>query len=750
MEYFENPENKPLEKVELVIYENEIPKIVPALSKYHVEKRHFMRYSKPRIYHKDGTEIIGAKDMWLEMINYVIQDYEWLLKLPFYKFWSNIVFYYSYIDSLKVVLQESPRFHELKDFPDDEEMKERLYTLHKKVINIFFRIVTNKKNASEFISNEYHGYLIYENFLITVPVMIQLAQLFGRENEKIIHKIIKKAVKYQPRYQDDFKELVRFSCQILGEMEEKLLNNPNTRVHNEEKGVLYISNVDKKSSSSEINCDEIEDMIIYLMDFTSSVEIFITVYPPVVEYFSSDYFLMKIISIYENVLPELYRRLEKLINKNTNKEKYQEMTEYLKITRLEIIKIFRAITFRGIASILRQPDITEAPNVKESVDQFLNYLTSAVSDKHLMIDYNQIYPISDDLELIHQITSDVDQIKVSFLKRLVTELLINYAPKASNNVVNNTHNSLQPVAGPSGVQNSTSTSTTINSTNISEVELKSLIYSIKDVMYELGEGFIQKCLQHYNYNTESVINAILEDTLPPEIKKLDRNLPYISLETETIPMNLTKDMEGLSISNNNQTTEDGKQKLNNEDEIVEVFRGKRKSKYKNLNDMLNDKSFKNKVVETYSKYSLVEGYDDEYDDTYDSLNDNVILLNDNPDIDKPFTIPRVLRTNERIEENDEESENEEEPTTSNASNNRDNFVQDPAVLRARAEQRRLSHQDRGRKKKTGDVVGNPKGQGNDKEVLINRDRKNTNKSSQANHNRRSGAEWKRRQGMVPS
>lgn len=56
----------------------------------------------------------------------------------------------------------------------------------------------------------------------------------------------------------------------------------------------------------------------------------------------------------------------------------------------------------------------------------------------------------------------------------------------------------------------------------------------------------------------------------------------------------------------------------------------------------------------------------------------------------------------------------------------------------------------GKSSGSGDVVGKPKGQGNDKDVLINRDKKNTNKSSRANHNRRSGAEWKRRQGMVPS
>lgn len=82
-----------------------------------------------------------------------------------------------------------------------------------------------------------------------------------------------------------------------------------------------------------------------------------------------------------------------------------------------------------------------------------------------------------------------------------------------------------------------------------KVELRSLIANVKDVMCDLGEGFIeviirkythsldykinylysfpQRCLKHYNNNTETVINAILEDSLPAELKEIDRQLPYI-------------------------------------------------------------------------------------------------------------------------------------------------------------------------------------------------------------------------------
>uniref|UniRef100_A0AAZ1Y0I6 Uncharacterized protein n=1 Tax=Oreochromis aureus TaxID=47969 RepID=A0AAZ1Y0I6_OREAU len=84
--------------------------------------------------------------------------------------------------------------------------------------------------------------------------------------------------------------------------------------------------------------------------------------------------------------------------------------------------------------------------------------------------------------------------------------------------------------------------------------------------------------------------------------------------------------------------------------------------------------------------------------------------------------------------------------------NRDQFVQDPAVLRERAEARRAAMQQRKgiRPERSSNVVGRPKGQGQTTETLLDRRKKETNKSRGANHNRRSMADRKRNKGMIPS
>lgn len=92
-----------------------------------------------------------------------------------------------------------------------------------------------------------------------------------------------------------------------------------------------------------------------------------------------------------------------------------------------------------------------------------------------------------------------------------------------------------------------------------------------------------------------------------------------------------------------------------------------------------------------------------------------------------------------------ESSSDEEPAPDQNMQNgkKTNFCEDPALVRERRDAlRRGRGGARGR-----DVVGRPKGQGQDKNVQQNREKKNVNKSSRANHNRKGGAQWKRSRGM---
>lgn len=68
------------------------------------------------------------------------------------------------------------------------------------------------------------------------------------------------------------------------------------------------------------------------------------------------------------------------------------------------------------------------------------------------------------------------------------------------------------------------------------MELDSLISQVKDLLPDLGEGFILACLEEYGYNAEQVINNILEDKLVPYLDKLDRTMQRFGTTSGTALM----------------------------------------------------------------------------------------------------------------------------------------------------------------------------------------------------------------------
>lgn len=288
---------------------------------------------------------MGAKDRWMEIINYLVNDLDWLIKLPFYKFWSNIVFDRSIMDALVSILQDSPTFYNIDKFPKVQEMRDMLEKIRQKVLVIFARIVTSKASTNEFIEREYHGVLLYDRFLITVPIMLDLSQLYGRENPKIVAKIIKRAVKLQPLYKNDFIAAAQFLSEIILTIEQRYTKNPIISTD----GVLRIT-----EKVSEITLQEIDDVIIHLTDISSNLSIFLTIYPPAIEFFINDYLLTKIISIYGSTMTEIYKKLHNLGYNKQNMILYTELKHLLHVTRMEFINIFRTAIFKDIAELLDQ------------------------------------------------------------------------------------------------------------------------------------------------------------------------------------------------------------------------------------------------------------------------------------------------------------------------------------------------------------------------------------------------------------
>jgi activating signal cointegrator complex subunit 2 len=151
-----------------------------------------------------------------------------------------------------------------------------------------------------------------------------------------------------------------------------------------------------------------------------------------------------------------------------------------------------------------------------------------------------------------------------------------------------------------------------------------MVTSVRDLLPRLGEGFVIKCLQEYNYDLEKVINAVLEDRLTDSLNKLDRTMDKSqALNPENDSKTLISTRHSVYDKDEFDVFTQG-----NKVDLSRVHKGKKRDKT-NLGSLLADKSHMTESVkdrfnmyDVYGKLNkgpAFDEYDDEYDDTYDSL-----------------------------------------------------------------------------------------------------------------------------------
>lgn len=67
---------------------------------------------------------------------------------------------------------------------------------------------------TEFITREYYGRMIYDNYVFTIPVILDICMLYGRDNRVQVLHIIDTVFQSQPKYKEDLEEAVPFIFKV--------------------------------------------------------------------------------------------------------------------------------------------------------------------------------------------------------------------------------------------------------------------------------------------------------------------------------------------------------------------------------------------------------------------------------------------------------------------------------------------------------------------------------------------------------
>uniref|UniRef100_A0A8C7AEJ0 Activating signal cointegrator 1 complex subunit 2 n=1 Tax=Neovison vison TaxID=452646 RepID=A0A8C7AEJ0_NEOVI len=727
----------------------------PALHPEQKADRYFVLYKPPP---KDN--IPALVEEYLERATFVANDLDWLLALPHDKFWCQVIFDETLQKCLDSYLRYVPRkFDEwVAPAPEVVDMQKRL---HRSVFLTFLRMSTHKESKDHFISPSAFGEILYNNFLFDIPKILDLCVLFGKGNSPLLQKMIGNIFTQQPSYYNDLDETMPTILQVFSNILQHCgLQGDGasaTPQKLEERGRL---------TPSDMPLLELKDIVLYLCDTCTTLWAFLDIFPLACQTFQKHDFCYRLASFYEIAIPELESAMKK--RRLEDSKLLGDLWQRLSHSRKKLLEIFHIL----VNQICLLPVLeSSCDNIQGFIEEFLQIFSSLLQEKRFLRDYDALFPVADDVSLLQQASAVLDETRTAYIlqavegawegvdRRKATDAKDPPAAEDPNGVIA----LAEPVGGPSSRLENSEEDECMGAAAalvppVGGVELDSLISQVKDLLPDLGEGFILACLEHYGYDPEQVINNFLEERLAPALSQLDR-----SLDRQVKP-----DPTPLLTSRHNVFQNDEFDVFSRDSvDLSRVHKGRSARKEENTRSLLNDKREVVAQRQRYEQYSVVveevplqpgeglpyrDDYEDEYDDTYDG---NQVGANDADSDDelisrRPFTIPQVLRT--KVPGEGQEEDEEEEEEAEDEAPKPDHFVQDPAVLREKAEARRMAFLARKgyRHDSSTAVAGSPRGHGQTRETTQERRKKEANKATRANHNRRTMADRKRSKGMIPS
>ncbi|XP_026980150.1 activating signal cointegrator 1 complex subunit 2 isoform X3 [Sagmatias obliquidens] len=641
--------------------------------------------------------------------------------------------------------------------PEVVDMEKRL---HRSVFLTFLRMSTHKESKDHFISPSAFGEILYNNFLFDIPKILDLCVLFGKGNSPLLQKMIGNIFLQQPSYYNDLDETMPTILQVFSNILQHCgLQGDGacaTPQKLEERGRL---------TPSDMPLLELKDIVLYLCDTCTTLWAFLDIFPLACPTFQKHDFCYRLASFYEIAISELESAIKK--RRLEDSKLLGDLWQRLSHSRKKLLEIFHIL----LNQICLLPVLeSSCDNIQGFIEEFLQIFSSLLQEKRFLRDYDALFPVADDISLLQQASSALDETRTAYILQAVESAWEGVDRRKATNakdppVVENPNGvvvAAEAVSRPSSLPQNSEEEECLGAAaapgpTVCGVELDSLISQVKDLLPDLGEGFILACLEHYSYDPEQVINNILEGRLAPALSQLDRGL-----DRQVKP-----DLTPLLASRHNIFQNDEFDVFSRDSvDLSRVHKGRRKEE--SARSLLNDKREVVAQRRRYEQYSVVaeevpvqpgedspyrsDDYEDEYDDTYDG---NQVGANDADSDDelisrRPFTIPQVLRT--KVPREGQEDEEEEEEEAEDEAPKPDHFVQDPAVLREKAEARRMAFLARKgyRHDSSMAVAGSPRGHGQSRETTQERRKKESSKATRANHNRRTMTDRKRSKGMIPS
>ncbi|XP_044758371.1 activating signal cointegrator 1 complex subunit 2 [Coccinella septempunctata] len=628
---------------------------------------------------------------------------EYLIRSSYHQFWCSVLFKENVQDNLREFM-----LHPIPVYLYNDLGKE-CQKVYKEVFNKFYlvvrRLIVFRESETEYMPANVGAKYLVEKKLLNLSIALTITLLYVDFDNELINelsdiyfslqgqqKFIEKEVEHY------LKEFILISDTIRGRITGKF-----------DPGIVPVP-ISLEDRPKIFSLPWVNSVVNYCLNMISTLSSLFRLRSSTVEVAYQLNVPENLAKNYDGIFNDIYEMLESRRESIQDDGLYKRIMEKIGYARIKFVD-----NFHNFISFILEKTISlqgKSKEQEEYLEMFIDTMSAALEYEIFICDYNHKYPVSQTVEMFEDF-SQIDKTRTDYIITSLNSLERNDFIKDKFSIESAFVNLLPKSAAVKEPQPScSSTYEPVPGTSKEWNDVDEKIQSITSIFPHLGEGFVEMCLKHFDFNTNQVVQAILEENIPPHLLEVAFDTPRIPPEPEPPKPTL-------------------------------AYRGK-KPGFDDALSMLNDKKEKEKM-----KTLVMDGikYNNRYDNTDDEYDDRDSLLE--PDFVVEHEVEKYEKRNEEelvsdTSYSDNEFDEEGKPVDKGDKTGFKAFCEDPAVVRARYEAKM-----RIRRGKT-DVVGKPKGQGQEKKVVNARQKKNVQKSTRANHNRKGGASFKRNKGMIPS
>ena len=382
--------------------------------------------------------------------------------------------------------------------------------LHQSVFLAFLRMSTHKESKDHFISPSAFGEILYNNFQFDIPKILDLCVLFGKGNSPLLQKMIGNIFIQEPSYYNDLGETMPTILQVFS----------NILQHCGLQGDGACAKPQKleeraRLTPSDMPLLELKDIVLYLCDTCTTLWAFPDIFPLACPTFQKHNFCYRLASFYEIAIPKLESAIKK--RRLEDSKLLGDLWQRLSHSRKKLLEIFHIL----LNQICLLPVLeSSCDNIQSFVEAFLQIFGSSLQEKRSLRNYDVLFPVADDVSLLQQASSALDETRTAYVLQAVESAWEGVDRRKATDAKdppvaehpNGVMEAAEAVSRPSSLRQNSEEEECLGAAAapgpaVYSVEPDSLISQVKDLLPDLGEGFILACLKHYSYDPEQVITT---------------------------------------------------------------------------------------------------------------------------------------------------------------------------------------------------------------------------------------------------